>query len=45
VHRVLTSDQLRLHLVFLANADRADLDELLTMLLSTAWPSTQGQMS
>jgi hypothetical protein len=45
VNHTLTTGQLRDHVAFLGGASRDELDDLLTMLLSTAWPSWEGQMS
>ncbi len=45
VRHTLTNEQLGGHVAFLRGASRDDLDDLLTMLLSTAWPSWEGQMS
>ena len=45
MRHTLTNEQLGGHVAFLRGASREDLDDLLTMLLSTAWPSWEGQMS
>jgi hypothetical protein len=41
----LSSEQLSEHLVFLTTASRQDLDDLLTLLCVSAWPTRGAQMS
>lgn len=44
-NRDLSSEQLSEHLVFLTTASRQDLDDLLTRLCVSAWPTRGAQMS